>query len=74
MAAQKRGDYSMVGKITSANLWRLVSRNDRRSEKQPYLFDHVPDESTPWLPGVMATEALAEGGDHSGAGLSCCRC
>ncbi|MFO7681288.1 MAG: SDR family oxidoreductase, partial [Chloroflexota bacterium] len=27
---------------------------------QPFLFDHAPDEGTPWLPGVMATEALAE--------------
>ena len=27
---------------------------------QPFLFDHAPDAGQPWLPGVMATEALAE--------------
>ncbi len=26
----------------------------------PILFDHAPDEDTPWLPGVMATEAMAQ--------------
>ncbi|MCO5184687.1 MAG: SDR family NAD(P)-dependent oxidoreductase [Anaerolineae bacterium] len=58
---KKRGDFSMVSKITSANLyggWSVETTVD--PEKQPYLFDHVPDENTPWLPGVMATEALAE--------------
>jgi hypothetical protein len=28
--------------------------------QQPFLFDHAPDKDTPWLPGVMATEAFAE--------------
>ncbi len=27
---------------------------------QAFLYDHAPDPDTPWLPGVMAIEALAE--------------
>jgi hypothetical protein len=27
---------------------------------QPFLYDHAPDPGVPWLPGVMAVEALAE--------------
>ena len=29
-------------------------------KEQPFLYDHAPDPETPWLPGVMATEAMAE--------------
>jgi hypothetical protein len=27
---------------------------------QPFLYDHAPDAGVPWLPGVMAVEAMAE--------------
>ncbi len=28
--------------------------------EQPFLYDHAPDPDTPWLPGVMAIESMAE--------------
>jgi hypothetical protein len=38
----------------------LVVETELDPKVQPFLFDHAPDEGTPWLPGVMATEAMAQ--------------
>ena len=51
----------MVGEVRAARLYggiEVETQLDPR--RQPFLYDHAPDEDTPWLPGVMATEALAE--------------
>ena len=51
----------MVGKITAAKLYGGLQVETPIDPKvQPFLFDHAPDENTPWLPGVMATEAMAQ--------------
>lgn len=51
----------MVGKVTAANLYGgLQAETTLDPKAQPFLFDHAPDENTPWLPGVMATEAMAQ--------------
>ena len=42
-------------------------------KEQPFLYDHAPDPETPWLPGVMATEAMAEAALRARARLSCRR-
>jgi hypothetical protein len=50
-----------VGKITACKLYGGVEIETTLDPKeQPFLYDHAPDPETPWLPGVMATEALAE--------------
>ncbi|MCA9970417.1 MAG: SDR family NAD(P)-dependent oxidoreductase, partial [Anaerolineales bacterium] len=54
-------DLRMVGDIKAAALyggWAVETPLDPAA--QPFLYDHAPDAGTPWLPGVMATEALAE--------------
>ncbi|MDX1414466.1 MAG: SDR family NAD(P)-dependent oxidoreductase [Candidatus Promineifilaceae bacterium] len=54
-------DLLMVGEIKAAKVYGgLEVETTLVPEIQPFLFDHAPDENTPWLPGVMATEALAE--------------
>ncbi|MEZ4770264.1 MAG: SDR family NAD(P)-dependent oxidoreductase [Caldilineales bacterium] len=51
----------MVGEVKAARLYGgLEVETTLDPAEQPFLFDHAPDEGTPWLPGVMATEALAE--------------
>ncbi|MCO6450582.1 MAG: SDR family NAD(P)-dependent oxidoreductase, partial [Caldilineales bacterium] len=51
----------MVGEVKAARLYGGIEvQTALQPEEQPFLFDHAPDEGTPWLPGVMATEALAE--------------
>jgi NAD(P)-dependent dehydrogenase (short-subunit alcohol dehydrogenase family) len=51
----------MVGAVTTAGLYDgLHVETTLDPRQQPFLFDHMPDPDTPWLPGVMATEALAE--------------
>ncbi|MFN2107134.1 MAG: SDR family NAD(P)-dependent oxidoreductase [Candidatus Promineifilaceae bacterium] len=59
--AEKNGDLLMAGQITGAPLYGgLQIETTLDPAVQPFLFDHVPDEETPWLPGVMAIEGLAE--------------
>ena len=61
VSASLRLDLPLVGKITGANLYSgLAVETPLDPKKQPFLFDHAPDEGVPWLPGVMATEAMAE--------------
>ena len=51
----------MVGEIKAAKLYGGIEVETPLDPKvQPFLFDHMPDPETPWLPGVMATESLAE--------------
>ncbi len=58
---EQHGDRLMIGRITAANLYGgLQVETPLDPTEQPFLFDHAPDEDTPWLPGVMATEALAQ--------------
>ncbi len=51
----------LVERITACKLYGGVEIETTLDPKeQPFLYDHAPDPETPWLPGVMATEALAE--------------
>jgi NAD(P)-dependent dehydrogenase (short-subunit alcohol dehydrogenase family) len=60
LAARQR-PLLMVGKVTAAKLYGGLEVETQLDPKlQPFLFDHAPDPGEPWLPGVMATEALAE--------------
>jgi malonyl CoA-acyl carrier protein transacylase len=58
---EHNNDLLMVGEIKGAKLYGgLEVETTLDPAKQPFLFDHAADEGTPWLPGVMATEALAQ--------------
>ena len=51
----------MAGKPATAKLFGgLEIETTLDPNEQPFLYDHAPDPGTPWLPGVMATEALAQ--------------
>jgi hypothetical protein len=51
----------LLGEIKAAKLYGgLQVETTLDPAEHPFLYDHAPDEDTPWLPGVMATEALAE--------------
>jgi hypothetical protein len=51
----------MVGAVRAAKRYGgLEVETTLDPRKQPFLYDHMPDPDTPWLPGVMATEAMAE--------------
>ncbi|PID85814.1 MAG: beta-ketoacyl synthase [Chloroflexi bacterium] len=53
--------FPLVGKIAGATLYGGLAVETLLDPKvQPFLSDHAPDEGVPWLPGVMATEAMAE--------------
>ncbi len=53
--------WLMAGKPVSANLFgSLEIETTLDPNEQPFLYDHAPDPGAPWLPGVMATEALAQ--------------
>jgi NAD(P)-dependent dehydrogenase (short-subunit alcohol dehydrogenase family)/acyl carrier protein len=59
--AQRQPRLLMVGEVKAAKLYGgLEVETLLDPHEQPFLFDHAPDAGTPWLPGVMATEALAE--------------
>jgi hypothetical protein len=59
--AGRRPRLLMVGEVKAARLYGGIEvETVFDPHVQPFLFDHAPDEGTPWLPGVMATEALAE--------------
>jgi hypothetical protein len=59
--AARKPRLPLVGKITGCWLYGGVQIETTLDPKeQPFLHDHAPDPETPWLPGVMATEALAE--------------
>jgi NAD(P)-dependent dehydrogenase (short-subunit alcohol dehydrogenase family)/acyl carrier protein len=59
--AEQDNDFLMVGEITGARLYEgLEIKTTFDPTEQPFLFDHAPDDDTPWLPGVMAIEGLAE--------------
>ena len=61
--ARRRGgaELALVGKVTGAWLYGgLQVETTLDPQAQPFLFDHAPDAGTPWLPGVMATEAMAQ--------------
>jgi acyl carrier protein/NAD(P)-dependent dehydrogenase (short-subunit alcohol dehydrogenase family) len=59
--AQRQPRLLMVGEVKAAKLYGgLEVETLLNPNEQPFLFDHAPDAGTPWLPGVMATEALAE--------------
>ena len=59
--ANREPKLLMVGEVKSARLYGgLEIETTLVPAEQPFLFDHAPDEGTPWLPGVMATETLAE--------------
>ncbi|MBK8989046.1 MAG: SDR family NAD(P)-dependent oxidoreductase [Chloroflexi bacterium] len=58
---RKGAELLMIGEVKAAKLYGgLQVETTLDPAVQPFLFDHAPDEGTPWLPGVMATEALAE--------------
>ena len=60
LAARQPG-LPLVGKITACKLYGGIEIETTLDPKaQPFLYDHAPDPETPWLPGVMATEAMAE--------------
>ncbi len=51
----------MVGEVKAVKLYGgLEVETTLDPHVQPFLYDHAPDAGQPWLPGVMATEALAE--------------
>src|SRR5690606_4046585 len=51
----------MVGRVTAAGLYSGITVETTLDPKvQPFLYDHAPDPGVPWLPGVMALEAMAE--------------
>lgn len=59
--AEESNDFLMIEKISGAPLYggfEIQTMLD--PDEQPFLFDHAPDEDTPWLPGVMAIESMAE--------------
>ena len=64
----------MIGKVTRTPAHGGLEIETTLDPKaQPFLFDHAPDPQTPWLPGVMAMEALAEAAqlfapDYQGGG------
>ncbi|MDW8316858.1 MAG: SDR family NAD(P)-dependent oxidoreductase [Anaerolineae bacterium] len=59
--AKRQPRLLMVGQVKAAKLYGGLEVETALDPKaQPFLFDHAPDPDTPWLPGVMATEALAE--------------
>jgi NAD(P)-dependent dehydrogenase (short-subunit alcohol dehydrogenase family) len=59
--AQRQPRLLMVGEVKAARLYGgLEVETLLDPHVQPFLYDHAPDAGTPWLPGVMATEALAE--------------
>jgi hypothetical protein len=59
--AQHQNPLLMVGEVKSYRLYGGIEVETTLDPKvQPFLFDHAPDAGQPWLPGVMATEALAE--------------
>jgi malonyl CoA-acyl carrier protein transacylase/3-oxoacyl-(acyl-carrier-protein) synthase/NAD(P)-dependent dehydrogenase (short-subunit alcohol dehydrogenase family) len=59
--AERKNPLLMVGQVKSFRLYGGIEVETVLDPKvQPFLFDHAPDEGTPWLPGVMATEALAQ--------------
>ncbi|MCB9143590.1 MAG: SDR family NAD(P)-dependent oxidoreductase [Anaerolineales bacterium] len=59
--AARQPKLLMVGDVKAARLYGgLEVETPLDPAEQPFLFDHAPDEGTPWLPGVMATESLAE--------------
>jgi len=59
--AEENGDLLMTGEISGAPLYGGLEIQTRLDPAvQPFLFDHAPDEDTPWLPGVMAVESMAE--------------
>ena len=59
--AQRQNPLLMVGEVKSYRLYGGIEVETTLDPKvQPFLFDHAPDAGQPWLPGVMATEALAE--------------
>ncbi len=57
----RRPRLPMIGRVAAAPLHGgLHIETTLDPAVQPFLYDHAPDEGTPWLPGVMATEAMAE--------------
>ncbi len=59
--AQRQNPLLMVGEVKSYRLYGGIEVETTLDPKvQPFLFDHAPDAGQPWLPGVMATEALAQ--------------
>jgi hypothetical protein len=59
--AQRQPRLLMVGEVKAARLYGgLEVETLLDPHVQPFLYDHAPDAGTPWLPGVMASEALAE--------------
>ena len=59
--AARKNPLLMVGEVKSYRLYGGIEVETVLDPTvQPFLFDHAPDAGTPWLPGVMATEALAE--------------
>ena len=59
--AARRPRLPMIGRVVATPLHGGMQVETPLDPKiQPFLYDHAPDEGTPWLPGVMATEALAE--------------
>ena len=59
--AARKNPLLMVGEVKAFKLYGGIEVETTLDPKvQPFLYDHAPDEGTPWLPGVMATETLAE--------------
>ena len=59
--AQRQPRLLLVGEVKAVKLYGGIEVETLLDPQvQPFLYDHAPDAGTPWLPGVMATEALAE--------------
>lgn len=59
--------FPLVGEVKAAMLYGgLVVETPLDPQTQPFLFDHIPDDGTPWLPGV--------GGGSAAAGVCRQRC
>jgi NAD(P)-dependent dehydrogenase (short-subunit alcohol dehydrogenase family) len=59
--AQRQPHLLLVGEVKAVKLYGGIEvETVLDPQVQPFLFDHAPDAGTPWLPGVMATEALAQ--------------
>ncbi|RIK34339.1 MAG: hypothetical protein DCC57_24390, partial [Chloroflexi bacterium] len=60
-AAQTTQPSFMAAQVTSAGRYTGITVETPLDPKaQPFLYDHAPDPGVPWLPGVMAVEAMAE--------------
>jgi malonyl CoA-acyl carrier protein transacylase len=59
--AEERQRWPMLGRVPATPSQGGLEIETLLDPKTcPFLYDHAPDPDTPWLPGVMAIETLAE--------------